>query len=77
MTRNDCPCEQCIKDELRLTEEFAHADKAAARVADLTAKGTLLNSCYCEEGIYFVCFRGVRTTQGVLPRYEGQLLDAP
>lgn len=74
-----CPCSRCIAEKVRLTEEFMRQEDAAARIADLTAKGTLLSSCYCEPAaVYLVCYRGVQSTSGeILPRYEGQLLDAP
>lgn len=78
MARLDCPCERCIPDHHRLTEEFSCQADAAMRIADLTAKGTLLNSCYCDGRVYLVCYRGVRSSSGeVLPRYEGQLLGVP
>lgn len=72
-----CPCLNCIAADHRLTEEFVRREDAAERIADLTAKGTLLNSCYRADRVYLVCYRGVRSTRGVLPRYEGQAIDAP
>ncbi len=77
MARLDCPCESCVPENLRLTEEFQCGADAAARVADLSAKGMLHNSCSCDR-VYLVCYRGVRSSSGeILPRYEGQLLNAP
>lgn len=72
-----CPCLHCVADDHRLTEEFLRREDAVERIVDLTAKGTLLNSCYCADRIYLVCYRGVATTQGILPRYEGQLIGVP
>lgn len=72
-----CPCLHCIADDCRLTEEFVRREDAAERIADLTAKGTLHNSCYCPDRVYLVCYRGVRSSQGILPRYEGQLIGVP
>ena len=78
MARLDCPCEHCVPDNQRLTEEFPRREDAAARIADLTAKGMLHNACYCDDRVYLVCYRGVRASTGeVLLRYEGQLLGVP
>ena len=73
----DCPCLHCVAADHRLTEEFVRREDAVERIVDLTAKGTLLNSCCCADRIYLVCYRGVATTQGVLPRYEGQAISGP
>lgn len=77
MARLDCPCERCVPENQRLTEEFPCSEDAAARIADLSAKGMLHNSCACGD-VWLVCYRGVRSSGGeVLPRYEGQLLNVP
>lgn len=72
-----CPGLNCVADDHRLTEKFVRGEDAAERIADLTAKGTLLNSCYSAERGYLVCYRGVRSTRGILPRYEGQPIGVP
>lgn len=74
---SDCPCLHCVAADHRLTEEFVRREDAVERIVDLTAKGTLLNSCYCADRIYLVCYRGVATPEGVLPRYEGQPISGP
>jgi len=77
MARLDCPCERCIPEDQRLTEEFQCREDAFARIADLSAKSMLHNSCSCDQ-VYLVCYRGVPSSTGeILPRYEGQRLDAP
>lgn len=73
----DCPCLDCIREELRLTESFDSGEAVAKRIADLSAKGMQHYSCYCNRGRYFVCYRGVATAQGLLPRYEGQAVSGP
>lgn len=78
MARLDCPCERCVPESQRLTEEFQRREDAVARIADLSARNMLHNSCTCDDSVYLVCYRGVRASSGeVLPRYEGQMLDAP
>lgn len=77
---NDCPCIRCIGDEKRITEEFASEQAAVARIVDMTAKGMLFNSCQCGEAgraVFLVCYHGLPTNQGVLPRYEGEPLAVP
>ncbi len=73
----DCACLKCIREELRLTESFDSSEAAVHRIADLSAKGMQHFSCYSNRGRYFVCYRGVATAQGLLPRYEGQAVSGP
>lgn len=74
---SDCPCLQCVSADRRLTEEFRTEEEAATRIADLSAKGILLNSCRRDQGPYRVCYRGVSSTAGILPRYEGEQIGVP
>lgn len=77
---NDCPCIRCIGDETRITEEFSSEEAALARVVDMTSKGMLFNHCRCSVGnrtTHLICYHGMPTRQGILPRYEGEPLAAP
>lgn len=78
MARTDeRPCLACVRDDLRLTERFSVCDDAVTRITDLSAKGLKHYFCYRAQGSYFVCYRGILTRQGLLPRYEGQMIDGP
>lgn len=78
MARLDCPCERCVPENQRVTEEFLRREDAVVRIADLSAKGMLHNACSCDDRVWLVCYRGVRSSSGeVLPRYEGQMLNVP
>lgn len=73
---DDPRCQQCVRADLRLAEDFTRWELAAARIAELSAMGTLMNSCRRADG-YRVCYRGFPSRLGVLPRYQGQLIDGP
>lgn len=74
---DDSPCLECIRADLRLTEKFSIGDAAVSRIADLSAKGMQHYSCYRNRGTYFICYRGIPSSHGLLPRYEGQAIDGP
>lgn len=77
---NECPCIRCIGDESRITEEFPSEEAALERVVDMTAKGMLFNHCLCPNGgrtVHLICYHGMPTRQGILPRYEGEPLGVP
>lgn len=74
---SDCACLACVRDELRLTESFDACDAAMARITDLSAKGLQHYSCSRGRHSYFVCYRGIPSSEGLLPRYEGQRIDGP
>lgn len=74
---NDCPCIRCIVDEKRVTEEFGSGEDFRSRVVDLSVKGVTFNSCECRRGTFLICYRGLGSPSGTLPRYEGQLIDGP
>lgn len=78
MARSDNnTCLNCIRDDLRLTEQFASGDAAITRVTDLSAKGMQHYACHRTREHYFVCYRGIPSSHGLLPRYEGQIIDGP
>ena len=76
MAADDHPCLACIPEAFRLTQTFAAGDAAASRIAALSAICIRHFSCQ-RRGTYFVCHRGVPSRHGLLPHYEGQLLDGP
>lgn len=73
---NEVPCADCVRPDLRITEEYELIDSATARITDLAGKGTLAFACARGPRIQ-VCYRGVHGSAGVLPRYEGELIDGP
>ena len=78
MARSDnSACLNCIRDDLRLTERFASSPAAVTRITDLSAKGLQHYACQRNQHDYFVCYRGIPSSQGLLPRYEGQAIDGP
>jgi len=71
------PCLNCIRVDLRLCEEFSSRDDALERVTDLSAKGMQHFLCDRSSGAYSVCYRGIPSGEGLLPRYEGQIIYGP
>lgn len=71
------PCLGCVPPDLRLMENFASADAAATRITALSAKGMQHFSCSRRAGTHYVCYRGIPSRWGLLPRYEGQFIDGP
>lgn len=69
-------CVGCITTA-RITEMFADHAAMARRTAALVSVSTLSFACIDADGRYRICYKGVATRYGVLPRYEGGPLDAP
>lgn len=73
---DDRSCLACIDEGFRLTERFVAADAAARRIAALSA--TSLQHFACQRrGAHYVCHRGIPSRYGLMPHYEGQLIDGP
>lgn len=69
-------CQDCIPERVRVTESCVNTADAMARTSELASRSILANVCCCDGGCH-VCYRGVPSPLGALPRYAGEALNSP
>ncbi|MDD5250821.1 MAG: hypothetical protein PHY45_17725 [Rhodocyclaceae bacterium] len=70
-------CANCVPARSRITEQFDDCTRMAQRTAALAAMSTLSFACVGSNGKCRVCYKGMATRYGILPRYEGTPMATP
>ncbi len=77
MATTSAHCANCVPERSRITEQFDDCALMAQRTAALASMSTLSFACVGSNGKCRICYKGMATRYGILPRYEGTLMASP